>query len=748
MATGTVKRFSFGILPVLAMFVVLLVSLSLMSDATHNSERFGEHYTWLLLINALGLVVLGALVVANIIWLVSQQRKKAAGIQLTTRMVVMFVVLAVVPVSVVYYFSLQFLHRGIDSWFDVRVEQALGDALDLGRTALDVRLRDVLRLSEQMAEELSESHSATLSLNLYDLRVRSSAAEITLLGNDGRILASSSSDPTDIIPSQPTGEMLQVLHDGRHYIGLDPVGDSGLYARALVPVQSSREDSEIYTLQVLFPVSEKMGMLADSIESAFVHYRELSYLRTPLKFSYTLTLSIVLVVSLLAAIWMAFFSARRLVAPVRDLAEATRAVAEGDYSKRLPVASKDELGFLVRSFNDMTRRLSRARDAARESQQQVESQRAYLEAVLANLSSGVIGLDSDSVIRAVNSAARHNLGIDIESYLGKDIADVSVDHAFLVPLIDVIASKRGTGKQAWQAEVSLFGVNGRQILICRGASLEGVDSGRGSQVIVFDDITALIQAQRDAAWGEVARRLAHEIKNPLTPIQLSAERLRRRYMDSMDKDDVEVLDRATRTIVNQVEAMKKMVNAFSEYARVPAMSLEPVNLNKLVNEVLDLYRGGTVNASIRADLETVCPVVEGDAGRIRQLLHNLIKNALEAVHDRDDGLVTLSTRCGGDADSRYIELCVDDNGPGFEESVLEDLFEPYVSTKPRGSGLGLAIVKKIIEEHGGMIAAETSPEGGARIRIRLLVSGTVDVEDNRDDTGTHDRTRSIRDAGI
>ncbi|NNG12573.1 MAG: HAMP domain-containing protein [Halobacteria archaeon] len=730
------------------MFVVLLVSLSLMSDATHNSERFGEHYTWLLLINALGLVVLGGLVVANIIWLVSQQRKQAAGIQLTSRMVVMFVVLAVVPVSIVYYFSLQFLHRGIDSWFDVRIEQALGDALDLGRTALDVRLRDVLHLSEQMAEELSESPSATLSLNLYDLRVRSGAAEITLLGNDGRIVASSSADPTDIVPSQPTGEMLQVLHDGRHYIGLDPVGDSGLYARALVPVQSSREDSEVYTLHVLFPVSEKMGMLADSIESAFVHYRELAYLRTPLKFSYTLTLSIVLVVSLLAAIWTAFFSARRLVAPVRDLAEATRAVAEGDYSKRLPVASKDELGFLVRSFNDMTRRLSRARDTARESQQQVESQRAYLEAVLANLSSGVIGLDSDSVVRAVNSAARHNLGIDIESYLGKDIAAVSEDHAFLVPLIDVIASKHGTDKQAWQAEVSLFGVNGRQILICRGASLEDVDSGRGSQVIVFDDITALIQAQRDAAWGEVARRLAHEIKNPLTPIQLSAERLRRRYMDTMDKDDVEVMDRATRTIVNQVEAMKKMVNAFSEYARVPAMSLEPVNLNKLVNEVLDLYRGGTVNASIRADLGTVCPVVEGDAGRIRQLLHNLIKNALEAVHDREDALVKLSTRCSGDADSRYIELCVDDNGPGFEESVLENLFEPYVSTKPRGSGLGLAIVKKIIEEHGGMIAAETSPEGGARIRIRLLVSGTVDVEDNRDETGTHHRTRSVHDAGI
>ncbi|MDH3526697.1 MAG: ATP-binding protein, partial [Gammaproteobacteria bacterium] len=589
---------------------------------------------------------------------------------------------------------------------------------------------------------------ATLSLSLYDLRVRSSAAEVTLLGSDGRIVASSSADLTVIVPSQPSGEMLQVLHGGKHYIGLDPVGDSGLYARALVPVQSSRQDSEVYTLQALFTVSERMSQLADSVQSAFAHYNELAYLRTPLKFSYTLTLSIVLVLSLLAAIWTAFFSARRLVAPVRDLAEATRAVAEGDYSKRLPVVSKDELGFLARSFNDMTRRLSRARDTARKSQHQVESQRAYLEAVLANLSSGVIGLDSNLVIRAVNSAAQQNLGVDIKPYLGKALVDVGEDHAFLVPLIEVIANNCGKDKQAWQAEMSLFGVNGRQILICRGTSLKGVGSRRGSQVIVFDDVTALIQAQRDSAWGEVARRLAHEIKNPLTPIQLSAERLRRRYIDHMDKDDVEVLDRATRTIVNQVEAMKKMVNAFSEYARAPNISMEPIDLNKLASEVLDLYRGSAINAAIRAELDSVCPAVEGDAGRLRQLLHNLIKNALEAVNDRDDALVSLTTRCGGDADSRYVEVCVDDNGPGFEEKVLENLFEPYVSTKPRGSGLGLAIVKKIIEEHGGMIAAETSPEGGARIRIRLLVSRTAAAGDTGDDTDMNDRTRSARDAGL
>jgi nitrogen fixation/metabolism regulation signal transduction histidine kinase len=731
MATGPIKRTGFGILPMLLLFALLLASLTLMSDATHNSQRFGELYSWLLLINAMGLVVLGALVVANIIWLISQQRKKAAGSKLTTRLVITFVVLSVVPVSIVYYFSLQFLHHGIDSWFDVRIEQALEDALDLSRTALDVRLRDVLRVTESVADEIAESPATTLSLNLYDLRVRSGAAELTLLGSDNRIIASSSIDPTVIVPHQPSNDMLQVVRDGKHYIGLDPVGETGLFARALVPVLSSRQDSEVYILQAMFTVSERLSVLAESVQSAFGHYKELAYLRTPLKFSYTLTLSIVLVLSLLAAIWTAFHSARRLVAPVTDMAEATRAIAEGDYSKRLPVASDDELGFLVRSFNDMTRRLAKARDQARKSQQQVEGQRAYLEAVLANLSSGVMSLDADWIIRAVNSAARQNLGVDVKAYLGRALSEVGGDHVFLRPFIDVISRNHRNGKKLWQEEVSLFGVNGRQVLMCRGTSFKGTNSGRDGKVIVFDDVTALIQAQRDAAWGEVARRLAHEIKNPLTPIQLSAERLRRRFIERMNKDDVEVLDRATRTIVNQVEAMKKMVNAFSEYARVPQISLEAVDLNMLVQEVLELYRGGDSRVELITRLDAQHPCIEGDVGRLRQLLHNLIKNSLEAVADNAKACITVTTYAGDESERAYVELVVDDNGPGFPERVLDNIFEPYVSTKPRGSGLGLAIVKKIVEEHGGVIAAESNPEGGARIRIRLQ---SAEVADCHSDT--------------
>jgi nitrogen fixation/metabolism regulation signal transduction histidine kinase len=328
------------------------------------------------------------------------------------------------------------------------------------------------------------------------------------------------------------------------------------------------------------------------------------------------------------------------------------------------------------------------------------------------------------MIRAVNRTARQSLGVDINSYLGMDLQAIVADHAFLKPFVDVIERNRGSGTESWQEEVSLFGMNGRQVLMCRGTMLQSSGHRGSGLVVVFDDVTALIQAQRDAAWGEVARRLAHEIKNPLTPIQLSAERLRHRFMTRMATDEAEILDRATRTIVNQVEAMKTMVNAFSEYARVPRINLELMALNPLVREVLDLYRGEDLKVDIVEELDAEPDCIEGDAGRLRQLLHNLFKNALEAVRDTPDACITVVSRLLPDDGMDRLELCVEDNGPGFDPAVLENVFEPYVSTKLKGSGLGLAIVKKIVEEHGGTISAENAAPGGAQIRIRFQ-SATV-----------------------
>ncbi len=716
MAVAAVSRSRLGIWPMLVLFVILLVSLSLMSDATHNSERFGQMYSWLLLLNALGLVVLIGLISTNLFWLVSQYRTRAPGARLTSRLVITFVILAVLPIAVVYYFSLQFLQRGIDSWFDVQIEQALDDALELSRGSLDVRLGDLLRLTEKVASELGDMSPTALPFGLYDLRVRSGAVELTVFGMDGRIVASSSVEGTDIIPHRPSDQAMLSLTPGRSYVGLDPI-ESELFVRAVVPVTTTKRAAEPLTLQALYPIPERLGRLASNVENQIVRYRKLAYLRKPLKYSYILTLSLVVVLSLLSAVWVAFYSARRMVEPIGVLAEGTRAVAEGDYSKRLPVDSEDELGFLVRSFNDMTRRLAAARDQTRRGQQEVESQRAYLETVLGSLSSGVLSINGAGELRTVNESASQILGIDLSRELGKSLEDIQAQHKFLEPLFSLVAKRHAAQQLDWQEQVTLFDNAGRHVLMCRSTALPVSDDLSGGEVIVFDDVTDLIRAQRDAAWGEVARRLAHEIKNPLTPIQLSAERLRHKYLKSMDKDEAEILDRATRTIVQQVDTLKDMVNAFGDYARAPMLQLEPLDLHELIRDIAELYRGSSLR--IQLDLAEPAPMISGDAGRMRQLLHNLFKNALEAVRDKDDGELAVHSKWVLESGDRFIEISFSDNGSGFSDEVLERLFEPYVTTKTRGTGLGLAIVKKIVEEHNGQIRAQNTEQHHACIELRF-----------------------------
>jgi nitrogen fixation/metabolism regulation signal transduction histidine kinase len=419
----------------------------------------------------------------------------------------------------------------------------------------------------------------------------------------------------------------------------------------------------------------------------------------------------------MAALIAAFHTARRLVAPVADIAQGTRAVAEGDFSTQLPVPRHDdELGFLVASFNAMTRQLARARDTAARSQQLVEAQRAYLETVLGRLSTGVMAFDADLRLRTANNAAHQILHLELESCLGRPVTSLAEGHSRLRPLVELIKGKL-LGQEESREELTLFSGEGRQVLLCRGSPFTDAEGARG-HVLVFDDITTLIQAQRDAAWGEVARRLAHEIKNPLTPIQLSAERLRRKYLHKTPAEDSQVLDRATHTIVQQVEAMKTMVNAFSDYARAPKMHAEPLNLDRLAAEVAELYMGTGSHELVQVSLGCGSVRVNGDPLRLRQVIHNLIKNAQEALNGRSDAQIRVTSRVRSDEDNAYVELQVRDNGPGIDEDLLGRLFEPYVTTKTKGTGLGLAIVKKIVEEHGGMIWAENR-DPGACITLRL-----------------------------
>ena len=633
-------------------------------------------------------------------------------------MVIVFVVLSVTPVTVVYYFALQFLHRGIDSWFDVRIEGALDDALVLSRTALGVRMRELLAQTVRIASDLEALPAEQAVSALDDARLLSAASELTLIGANGHIIGSSNVDPTAVVPSRPGDTVMFQAREAGDYIGLDEIGDSGLHVRVVVAVPSHDTPGEARLLQALFPVTERMNALAGSVESASAKYRELSYLREPLKLSFTLTLSIVLLVSLFTAVYAAFRSARRMVAPLQDLSEGTKAVAGGNFETQLPGAAPDEIGFLVASFNEMTRKLKQAHDETRASQLLVEAQRAYLETVLRRLSTGVLTLDSERRLVTANRAATEILGVDLDAMLGTTLDDLAGLHPELDPLVDTLSGRlEGTTDDGWpegREEVGVDTPRGRRVLVCSAASLAG---GEGD-VIVFDDATEFIQAQRNAAWSEMARRLAHEIKNPLTPIQLSAERLRHKYLPKVQPVDAAQMDRLTRTIVQQVEALKEMVNAFSDYARMPAMNPTSVDLNALVLDVVELYRNASPAVRFETSLDQPLAPVRADSDRLRQVLHNLLKNAVEACSESGEPRVRVETRAGDDPDA-MTELSIRDSGAGFRDDIIGRIFEPYVTSKPKGTGLGLAIVQKIVEEHGGTVSGRNVPGGGARVTVHL-----------------------------
>ena len=724
-----IRRLTRGVAPAILLFLLVLLSLYLLGVATEKSEGFAPSgeienlFLWMLVINTLGLLVLVTLIGANLGSLIRSFRRNEPGSRLNLRMVVVFIVLAVLPVTIVYGFSLQFLHRGIDSWFKIRVEKALEDALVLSQTALDLRKREWLRGVQEMASELAGVDEEDAAMALGDIRARSGASELTLV-KKGRIIAFSSNEAV-VVPRRPSEEVLLQLQQGHPYIGLEPDPGGGLQVRVAVTVPAGGTQSETWLLQALFPLDKRISDLAGSVQSHFTQYKALAYQREPLKKNFSLTLTMVLLLSLLTAVWAALFTTRRLVAPIRDLAEGTRAVAAGNYDKRLPAVGSDELAFLVRSFNDMTRRIGQASAEARRSQQHAEEQRAYLEAVLANLSSGVITIDRLHRLRTVNAAASHILGVDLQQYVGQPLGEAAAANNRLRQLTTAVAPMMDREVHQWEKEVVLTTERGRRILICRGTSLQAEDGGQGDQIMVFDEVTALVQAQRDAAWGEVARRLAHEIKNPLTPIQLSAERLRRKYLKSMPPDDAELLDRSTHTIVQQVEALKEMVNAFSDYARAPRMQLEPVDLNALIREVLDLYSGIDLTLRLADDL----PQVEADPGRLRQVLHNLVKNALEAMETERRKRLEIGSRRVKEQGQEQIEVTVRDYGPGFENGQADHFFEPYMTTKPKGTGLGLAVVKKIVEEHGGAVWVEDA-EPGARIHLRFPAASNKRTNDH------------------
>ena len=718
MDARTIRRVAVTIAGVVGVSLAV-VALFLLSWTPQNSDDYESLHIIILLINAAGVLVLFALTVGNLAGLLRDYRRQVPGSKLKARMVRMFVGLALLPLLVVFYFSMQFINSGIDSWFSIEVEEGLDEALALSQAALGIQMREHLGTTTRVASYLQGVNAQQLIFELSRLRREAGAFEVSIFGNNGRIIATSSNRSAGELPTLLTEEVHLQIRQNRPYVSLDPVEDGNYEIRTAVPFGNPNLGA---VFQALYSVPERISLMANSVESSNRDYKRAVYIREPLKRNFSLTLTVVLMLSLLGSIYGAFILSRRLVEPIQDVVAGTRAVAEGDFDTRLPTPTKDEIGFLISSFNEMTQRLSGARREARISQALVEAERGNLAVILDRLSTGVVALEPDLKIRNANAASGSILNVDLENKIGEYLPDVAQGQPLLEQFVDIASFHLNRGETEWREQIVLSGEVGRRVLTCACTTLPGEENNVAGYVVVFDDITVLLQAQRDAAWGEVARRLAHEIKNPLTPIQLSAERLRRKYLHTLTEADAQLLDRATHTIVQQVEAMKEMVNAFSDYARAPDIDLDQFNLEMLIHEVVDLYRGQESDIEIVLKTTSDMPQIEADAGRVRQIMHNLLRNSVEALEHSPNGTIEVDISAAEVHGADVVEITVVDNGPGFKSTALNQVFDPYVTTKPKGTGLGLAIVKKLVEEHAGVIDAENREDGGAIIRIQLPIN--------------------------
>ncbi|MDX9706435.1 MAG: ATP-binding protein [Azospira sp.] len=684
------------------------ILLFLLATASANTALFARHYPWLLGLNLVVALSLAALVGWQVRQLWREHRQQVFGSRLKLRLMLFFGLMAVLPGVLIYGVSVQFLTKSIESWFDVRIEKALESGLALGRSALDAQLAELMEKAQGAALELADLPQAQHLKELNHQRELAGSEAAALFTLSGQQVGSATSGLGVSLPPPPSPTQLQRARAGR---GAGTVeGDAEhLYLRALVPVIGRDFGSELRFLQLTHTVPAGVAQNAEAVQEVYRDYQELSLARQGLTQIYALTLTLTVLLALFAAFALAFVMARRLSAPLSILAEGTQAVAAGDYTPRQAIYSRDELGVLTQSFSQMTRQLDDARREAERHRAEVEAGHAYLESILANLSAGVLVFDRHARLTTVNAGAQTILADDFSGLLGEPVAAWPRQCALGGAIREGFA---GRSADEWQSQLELERPNGMpQVLLLRGSRLP--EASGGGHVVVFDDITRLIAAQRSAAWGEVARRLAHEIKNPLTPIQLSAERLQMKLADRLTNGDAEFLQRGTQTIINQVQAMKYMVDDFRDYARLPAPELTPLDLNALVTEMLGLYEGS--HAHISAALAEGLPPVLGDATQVRQIIHNLLRNAEDAQEGQAGAEIGIATARAG----RFAELVVADAGPGFPAEIMARVFEPYVTTKAKGTGLGLAIVRKIVDEHRGSIDITHRQPTGSRVVIRL-----------------------------
>jgi len=713
---------------IVALIAVTGVGLVLAFVLSLNTEGRGfyeRNFVWLFWLNVAVAALLVLVIVLAAVRLVVRTRRGKFGSRLLFKLAGIFALVGVVPGVLIYTASYQFVSRSIEAWFDVRVEGALDAGLNLGRGTLDALVNDLATKTRIAAERLGESGTTASPVVLERLREQLSARDVALVGTGGQVLLTAGSSASAIAPERPSAQMLRqarLLRVASQLEGLDDELPPGarpsprVRAVAIVPSADINLGREDRYLMVVQPVPALVAANALAVQSAYREYQQRALARDGLRKMYIGTLTLVLILAVFGAVLLAATLGQQLARPLLLLAEGVRQVAGGDLSAKPVFASRDELGGLTRSFADMTEQLGQARAQVQRGVTQLEGARTHLQTILDNLTAGVIVFDRERHIDTVNPGATRILRLPLSAYAGRRLDEVPGLETYANAIwqrFELHASSPEAGERdQWQDSFELQTAADRDTLtlLVRGASLP-----HDARLIVFDDITEVVSAQRSAAWSEVARRLAHEIKNPLTPIQLSAERLQHKLESKLEGADQSMLQRSVTTIVNQVQAMKQLVNEFRDYARLPAARLSPLDLNALVQEVLALYGHATERGLLVAQLASGLPAIVGDATQLRQVIHNLVQNALDAVAERPDGRVCVVTEAArtDEGTLRAVRLKVTDNGPGFAEKVLKRAFEPYVTTKSRGTGLGLAVVKKIADEHGARVRIANLNEGAS-----------------------------------
>jgi len=728
-----------------AVLALSLVLLFLLTQATGNRELYERNYARLLVLN----IAVAALLLLVIGWialrLYLRVRQGRFGSRLLVKLAAIFALVGLLPGLMIYGVSYQFVSRSIESWFDVKVEGALDAGLNLGRATLDAMALDLANKTRQAATQLSETPDGMAALALERLRDQLSASDVVLWTAGGQVISSVGDSRFKINPERPATQLFRNARTQRVTTlieGLDeqaagvpaaaPVGR--IQAMALVNSANLGLLGEARFLQVIQSIPANVVANAIAVQEANREYQERALARDGLRRMYIGTLTLSLFLAVFGAVLLAVLLGNQLAKPLLVLADGVRQVALGDLTPKAALQGKDELGGLTRSFADMTQQLSDARSAVQQSMTQVDSARANLQTILDNLTAGVIVLDGLGRIQSSNPGATRILRASMAAYHGKSLSEVpglalfakDVNAQFADFLSDTNAPH---GQEQWQQSFELNTAmpgspDNAITLIARGAKMPGAQEF----LLVFDDVSEMVSAQRAQAWGEVARRLAHEIKNPLTPIQLSAERLEMKLAGKLADPEQALLTKSVKTIVDQVDAMKRLVNEFRDYARLPAAELKPVDLNALIGDVMQLYAGEHADQSVRTELDAAAPLIKGDAQQLRQIIHNLVQNAQDAQEGVTDGMVMLKTEYSkSSGPAGRVRLIVRDNGSGFPEHILKRAFEPYVTTKVKGTGLGLAVVKKIADEHGARIDISNRVTDGVVSGAQVSLSFAVAI---------------------